>query len=64
MPRVTVRPIPRHGNLPPRVAGARVVLLRCDSRGKVVETQVFIPAATSIIDAPGFTHYAVLPYFL
>jgi len=63
-PRVTVRPIPRHGCLPPTVAGARVLLLRTNAAGKVEATQVFMPEATTMISAPGFTHYGVLPYYL
>lgn len=64
-PRITVRPINYlTGHLPPTVAGCRVLLLDCDSRGKVRATQLFMPEATSMISAPGFTHYAVLPHYL
>ena len=65
MPRVVVRPInKKHGNLPATVAGCRVLLIRCNERRKVEATQLFMPEATSIISAPGFTHYAVLPFYV
>lgn len=65
LPRLAVRPINRkHGLLPKTVAGRRIVLFSCNEIGKVIATQLYMPEATSTIDAPGFSHYAVLPGFL